>query len=139
MKKNTNSKKELSKIFKSIEDDLLNSSENAEEYLKEAGYDIDELNRDGSELINIFTGKSRLELAKKKRYKLIDEIKKYWTKIDSQLINKSREDLIKILISSKGEQLSLQFRKLEKLSNDDLLEMAKEEQLLEILEKMQNE
>ena len=39
----------------------------------------------------------------------------------------SRQILIDIL---KGEQLSFQFRDLEKLSDEDLLEMVKEEQLL---------
>lgn len=127
MKKNTNSKKELLKIFKSIEDDLLKNSENAEEYLKEAGYNIDELNRDGLELINVLTGKSRLELAKKKRYRLIEEIKKYLSQLNKDVKMQSRQILIDIL---KGEQLSFQFRDLEKLSDEDLLEMVKEEQLL---------
>ncbi|MCH8034805.1 MAG: hypothetical protein IH950_13745 [Bacteroidetes bacterium] len=106
---------------------MLKNSENAEEYLKEAGYNIDELNRDGLELINVLTGKSRLELAKKKRYRLIEEIKKYLSQLNKDVKMQSRQILIDIL---KGEQLSFQFRDLEKLSDEDLLEMVKEEQLL---------
>ena len=139
MENNSNSKRELLKIFKSIEGDLLSNLDSAEEYLKESGYNIEELNSDVSSFINTLKGKARLELAKKKRYRLVEEIKKYWSKIDSQIRDKTREELIKILVSSQGEQLSFQFRNLEKLSNDDLLEMAKEEQLLEYIEKIQNE
>jgi len=138
MNKNKKSKEELLKIFESIGEDLLANPENAEIYLKESGYDIEEFQKESLNFIDVLKGKSRLELARKKRNRLVEQIKNYWNKIDLQLINKSREELIKILIASHGEQLSFQFRNLEKLSDDDMLEMAKEEQLLEYLEKIKN-
>ena len=143
MKKKMNDKKksktELLRLIDTVGDDLLLNADGAETYLKDSGYDIEDLQREGINFINTLKGKSRLELAKKKRSELVEKIKKYWNKIEPEFLNKTREDLIKILISSKGEQLRFQFRNLEKLSDDDLLEMSKEEQLLEYIEKIQNE
>ena len=143
MKKKMNDKKksktELLRLIDTVGDDLLLNADGAETYLKDSGYDIEDLQREGVNFINTLKGKSRLELAKKKRSELVEKIKKYWNKIEPEFLNKTREDLIKILISSKGEQLRFQFRNLEKLSDDDLLEMSKEEQLLEYIEKIQNE
>jgi len=134
MENNSKSKQDLDKIFKSIEEEMLNNSDFAKEYLEEAGYNLDELNKKGMDLIEIMKGKTRLKFAKGKRFKIFEEVKKYLAQLNSEVQMRPRQLLIEILKSSQGEQLSFQFRDLEKLSDEDLLEMVKEEELLKYLE-----
>ena len=84
MKKKMNDKKksktELLRLIDTVGDDLLLNADGAETYLKDSGYDIEDLQREGINFINTLKGKSRLELAKKKRSELVEKIKKYWNK-----------------------------------------------------------
>ena len=128
--------KDLEKIFKSIEDQILNDSDFAQEYLNESGYDLDELNKKGLDFIEKIKGKARLEIAKQNKNKFIEEIKNYLNQASSEIREKSREAMIEILKSKQKEQLSFQFRNFEKFSTDDLVEMISEEELLSYFEKL---
>ncbi|MCH7973854.1 MAG: hypothetical protein IH949_08210 [Bacteroidetes bacterium] len=136
MENGLKNKQELDKIFKEIEGEILDNSDFAKEYLEEVGYDLNELNKKGIDFIEKMKGKARLKLAKEKRFKIVEEIKKYLSQLNKDVKMQSRQILIDIL---KGEQLSFQFRDLEKLSDEDLLEMVKEEQLLQYLEELKKD
>ena len=139
MDNSSKNKKDLDKIFKSVEEEILDNSDFAKEYLVEAGYNLDELNKKGIDYIEKMKGKARLKHAKEKRFKIVEEIKIYLAQLNSEVKMQSRQLLIDILKSSRGEQLSFQFRDLEKLSDEDLLEMVKEEQLLQYLEELKKD
>lgn len=139
MDNSSKNKKDLDKIFKSVEEEILDNSDFAKEYLVEAGYNLDELNKKGIDYIEKMKGKARLKHAKEKRFKIVEEIKIYLAQLNSEVKMQPRQLLIDILKSSRGEQLSFQFRDLEKLSDEDLLEMVKEEQLLQYLEELKKD
>jgi len=139
MENNSKNKKDLFKIINFIGDEISNNSDFAEEYLKDSGYNLEELNAKGIDFINKLKGKLRLKIAQERRVKLFEELKERVKRINSEVQMKSRQVLIEMLKTAQENQISFQFRDLEKLSDEDLLEMVKEEQLLDYLDELRKD
>lgn len=124
--------------------ELLSSEEPSDikiikEELKAAGIDPNELVSNINAKVDILIGRKKLEIAKERLKIFQDRIKHFSPDITGISINTAKEVLLN-LIGKPGELASqASFRKIELLTDEDALEIIKEDNLLEFFTKFMNE
>ena len=128
-------KKEYNNLINSLAEDFLKSEENANDYLSEIGYDPEETRKESLEFIKKLQKKNKIIEAQRKLQKF-KELKSLFVFKNNKLINNSVKLLAGIL--SGGNELSYNtyYRKLEKLSDNDIRDISEEQEFLDFLDKM---
>lgn len=126
-----NDRKALIKFMILISD--IQDYEEAEYYLSESGYNVDEILSEGRDFLKKIKAQADLKLAKKNR-KLFEKAKQL---LSVKVHDKPKDELFRILSSLKPK-LSVQFSKIEKLDDRDAQELLKEEELLKLIQKLED-
>lgn len=120
----------LNNFFDAMDELFSNDEKLTDEYLKSIGKDPKIVASDGLRFIEELQGKARLKMAKQKRL-LLEEFKNKFQVENGRLTLEAKERLLQFLKGN--EQLSFAFRKVETLSDEDILEMLNEQELLNYL------
>lgn len=136
---NQDNKVEIVRLLELLSSEEPSNIKIIKEELKAAGIDPDELVDNINTKVDILIGKKKLEIAKKRLKLFQDRIKHFNPDITSITITTAKELLLN-LIGSPGELASqANFRKIEQLTDEDALEILKEDNLLEFFTKFMNE
>lgn len=106
----------------------------AKDYLSDSGFDINEVKAEGEEFLTTIKAQADLKLAKRKK-DLLNQAKDL---LADKVYSDPKEELIRIF-KGLSPGLSVQFSKIEKLDEKDAQELLKEEELLNLLQKLEDD
>ncbi len=116
-------------------DEEIKSNKDAEKVIKQAGKNPEVIIQEGNKLLEKIKADIRLEAARKKKKAFEEEavaLKEIFEQIKGVASGQDRRTLIKKLFGSRDKQLAFSYRKLEKLSDNDLASIDSEEKLLSL-------
>ena len=105
-----------------------------DEYLKSKGYDLDKLKEEGVNTFKKALAENKLKKAREKKSLL--------KRAQELLKSQSQEISLKSILSnmdSPESKFAFQFSKLDDISDEDALKMFNDEQLLQLIEKLEKE
>jgi len=122
-------------IFNDIEDSLVENEvgEHASprRYLESQGVDVDSLLDGGIGIVNQWRNKARLQ-ARRKQYEVFrSHMTDFMSKLSQVSPSQLREQLAALLAGDNKKMAAVYWHKLEDITDSDLSEMLKEQQLLE--------
>ena len=124
-------------LFTSIIEDLNNSPEMVSETLRENNIDENLVARKGNELAGKLIAQMRIKEAKETKRTMLQKALSLLSNANISLANLNpREELFNLLL---GEQksASFTFSSLQNISNEDILEMLSEFQIIELIEELE--
>lgn len=125
----------LKNIFAAFDEALCYDGDEAKNILRKAGLNPDEEVKKGLEYIKALQGKARLVLADNKRRQMLLKAKSKLAELRQVIVGDPKEMLATILAKSGG----VAFREIESLTDEDVLEMLDETELLKIIELLEKE
>lgn len=133
--KNDKLKDSLDNLFDAFSEVLYPTKEQMKEALSEEGIDPDKITKEGVAYIKKLQARTKMELAKKEMLSKVEAAKLAIKELVPKLSANHKEKLAHLLF---GEQavVSVNFNKLNELSDTDIIDMLDEVQLLEFLESL---
>lgn len=125
----------LNNFFDAMDELFTEDEKLTDEYLISIGKNPKKIESSGMKFIEELQGKARLKAAKQKRI-MLEEFKNKFNVEKGKLTQEAKERLLNLLKGN--EQLSFAFRKIETLSDEDILEMLSEQDLLNYLNRSSN-
>ena len=136
---NPNNQEKSSKYI--IYDEIVNpenfSFQDDCEFLRAAGLDPDKIRQEGETIFRKKMTQLKSTLVKKENQNLLEKAHQYLSNNAKNLKETARETLLQLL-HKRNPDLKYNFSKVESISNEDLLDMLDEIELMNFLDKMQD-
>ncbi len=124
----------INQIDNSVIDDIRNGNNLlADEYLKSLGYDLDEVNKLSERIYKQQSFLIRGMINKQKDKELLQ---KAALLVENTIKNKLEKPVAYINSLVKQNRFAVQYRNLDKLNKEEIIEIIKDQNLLEIIEKL---
>jgi hypothetical protein len=138
MSPDKNNKESLDNLFDAFAKELYPTKDAIKQELQARGMDAESIGRDGLSFVNKLQARMKITLAKREMLDKVAAAKEAIRALVPKLSINNKEQLAKMLF---GEQASVavNFNKLNELSDEDIISMLDEVQLLEFLDKVKNE
>jgi hypothetical protein len=111
------------------------------EEMPEEGEDPEAIRNQGMEFVSRLKGQLRLSEAGAERQKAMSKLEELRSEVRRRLeeVEEGAKELIQRLEAHDGADLSVSFRKIESLDDDEILELLTEAQLVDLLDEMDDE
>ena len=139
MNKTTPEHDRIQRLFERFGELALEDTEMANDILRDAGMDPEQVAEEGVAFVRQLFGEARLRLAAERRAKEEPKITSLLAQLTEQLraLKKDLRTELAQLLSDKGvSNFGVQFRNLEELEEEDILNMMAERQVLQLLDKL---
>jgi len=135
---NKDNNESLDNLFEAFSNELTPTKEEMMRELEARGIDASSVAKDGLAFVQKLQARTKIALAKKEMLKRVALAKDALRSLAPKLSINNKEQLAKMLF---GEQanIAVNFNKLNELSDDDIISMLSEVQLLEFLEKLKSD
>ena len=139
MNKTTPEHDRIQRLFERFGELALEDTEMANDILRDAGMDPDQVAAEGAAFVRQLLRKARLRLAAERRAEEEPKITSQLAQLTEQLrvLKKDlRTELAQLLSGRNAAKFKVQFRKLQKLEEEDILNMLAEHQVLQLLDNL---
>ena len=124
----------INQIDNALIDDIRNGNNLlADEYLKSLGYDLDEVNKLSEKIYKQHSFLIKSIINKQKDDKLLEKASLLF---EEAIQNKLEKPISYLNSLIKQNRFAVQYRNLDKLNNEEIIEIIKDQNLLEILENL---
>jgi hypothetical protein len=138
MSADKDNKEPLDNLFEAFSSELYPTKEAIKKELQDRGMDGESIGREGLSFVNKLQARMKITLAKREMLSKVAAAKEAIKALVPKLSINNKEQLAKLLFGDQAT-VAVNFNKLNELSDEDIISMLDEVQLLEFLDKIKNE
>jgi hypothetical protein len=138
MSPDKNNKEALDNLFDAFANELYPTKDAIKQELQSRGIDADSIGREGLRFVNKLQARMKITLAKREMLDKVAAAKEAIKALVPKLSINNKEQLARMLFGDQAS-VAVNFNKLNELSDEDIISMLDEVQLLEFLDKIKND